>query len=135
MPKTKRPMPVFSKAPEALVVRFGEAVEKLPGVVARKMFGYPAAFTKGQMFAALFQSSCILRLDEKGRAEFAKKHGGKAFEPVPGRPMREYMAVPEDVLASAAGFSGWLLRARAYAASLPPKEKGPLGRSSGSKKR
>lgn len=44
-------MPKWTKAPASLVAQFGRAVEPLPDVETRKMFGYPAAFTGGQMFA------------------------------------------------------------------------------------
>ena len=47
----KRGMPKWTKAPDALVALFGDAIKGLPGVEARKMFGYPAAFVNGNMFS------------------------------------------------------------------------------------
>ena len=120
----KRTMPKWTKAPEEMLALFGRVVESLPEVQTRKMFGYPAAFVHGQMFASLFQSSMILRLSEADRAAFLRDHGARLFEPMPGRPMREYAAVPAAVLASAALLREWLRRAHGYAASLPPKEEG-----------
>src|SRR5262245_58388291 len=121
MPSPRRPMPKWTKAPEALVVLFASLIEELPGVETRKMFGYPAAFVKGQMFAGLFQSSMIVRLDPEGRARLSREQGARPFEPMPGRPMREYMAVPETLLSSREALASWLEQARGYAASLPPK--------------
>jgi TfoX/Sxy family transcriptional regulator of competence genes len=114
-------MPKFTRPPEELVALFGHAVAGLPEVETRKMFGYPAAFVHGQMFTCLFQGSMIVRLSERDRATFSGEHGARMFEPMPGKPMREYAAVPADVLASPKSLESWLRRAHAYAASLPPK--------------
>jgi TfoX/Sxy family transcriptional regulator of competence genes len=66
--KTKRPMPQFTKAPQDLVDRLMAAIEAVPDVQQRQMFGYPAAFTNTQMFACLFGDAMILRLSEPNRA-------------------------------------------------------------------
>jgi TfoX/Sxy family transcriptional regulator of competence genes len=117
MSPKKREMPKFTKAPQALVALFGGAVAGLPDVEARTMFGYPAAFVNGNMFACLFRSSMMLRLSEKERRE----SGAKQFEPMPGRPMREYVEVPGEVLGSPKLLDAWLRKGHAYAASLPAK--------------
>jgi hypothetical protein len=44
--------------------------------------------TNTQMFACLFGDAMILRLSEPNRAA-VHAEGWKAFEPMPGRPMRE----------------------------------------------
>jgi TfoX/Sxy family transcriptional regulator of competence genes len=120
--KAKRPMPKFTKAPRDLVDRFAAAIEAVPDVQRRTMFGYPAAFTNTQMCACLFGDAMILRLPEPDRAALHAE-GWKAFEPMPGRPMREYMAVPEELLRSGSKLGAWLERARDHAASMPPKKK------------
>jgi TfoX/Sxy family transcriptional regulator of competence genes len=137
MPANK-PMPKFTKAPEEMVALFGRVVEGLPEVETRRMFGYPAAFVHGQMFSSLFQDSMILRLSEADRAAFLKDQGARLFEPMPGRPMREYAAVPAAVLASEPLLRQWLRRAHSYAASLPPKPRkkaSPAKKASAAKKR
>jgi hypothetical protein len=58
-----------------------------------------AAFTNTQMFACLFGDAMILRLSEPNRAALHAE-GWKAFEPMPGRPIHEYMAAPARVLSS-----------------------------------
>jgi TfoX/Sxy family transcriptional regulator of competence genes len=117
----KRQMPKWTKAPPSLVDLFGHAIESMPGVQPRTMFGYPAAFVKGNMFSSLFQSSMILRLSEPDRAACASQFGARRFEPMPGRPMREYIEVPERMLKSPKLLDTWLRKARDYAAALPPK--------------
>ena len=120
MSKKKGGMAKWTKAPEPLVALFARAIEGLPGVEARKMFGYPAAFVNRNMFAGLFRTSMILRLSEEDRRE----SGAKPFEPVPGRPMREYIVVPEKILRSATLLDVWLRKGYTLASSLPPKSAG-----------
>ena len=113
-------MPKFTRAPAALVAQFDEAIGRLDGVERRQMFGYPAAFAGGNMFAGLFRTSFIVRLSEADRAE-ASALGATPFEPMPGRPMREYVCLPEVILGQPKELAAWLERARAKAASLPAK--------------
>jgi TfoX/Sxy family transcriptional regulator of competence genes len=118
----KREMPRFTKAPEALVTLFGEAVQSLPDVELKRMFGYPAAFASGNMFSCLFGDKMIVRLSEIDRAACAREFGAQLFEPMPGRPMREYVALPDPLLKSTRLLDVWLRKGRSYAASLPPKK-------------
>ncbi len=121
MPGTKpRTMPKFTPAPDALVERFVGAIGEFPEAELRKMFGYPAAFVNGQMFAGLFGENMMLRLSSQDRALLSKK-GAKPFEPMPGRVMTEYVVVPDPVLKSPRQLSGWLGKSIDYARSLPPK--------------
>ena len=62
------------------------------------MFGYPCLFVKGHMAAGLFQEDVFVRLGEPDRAAVLQL-GGRAFEPVPGRPMREYVILPKATVA------------------------------------
>ena len=114
-----RAMPKWRPAPAALIQQFGRAVEDLRAVEARKMFGYPAVFLNGNMFAGLFQDSVVLRLSAADRGTLP---GATPFEPMPGRPMREYVVAPASVVDSPAQFRTWIERARSFAASLPPKQ-------------
>ncbi len=125
MPKAtkSKPMPKFTRAPEALVQQFATAMQDFPMAEQRKMFGYPSAFVNGQMFASLFGDNLIMRLSEEDRARFITEHQTKLFEPVPGRPMKEYVVVPDAIVQSPAQLGKWLKRAAAYAQSLPPKTK------------
>ena len=85
------PPPKWRAAPAPLVARFEHVVAGLPEVLQRKMFGYPAAFVKGHMFAGVFQASLFVRLAEK-----------------------------EPIVESEARLTAWLSRALRHAASLPP---------------
>lgn len=110
----------WRKAPPDLVERFHEAVAGIEGVQVRKMFGYPAAFIGGNMTAGLHQDSFIVRLSETDRAE-QLADGWSTFEAMPGRPMREYVILPAEVVADADATRGWVERAADYVRTLPPK--------------
>jgi len=97
-PKTK--FPKFTPAPEALKTRFREIIARYPEAETRKMFGYPSAFVNGQMFVCVFADAVMLRLSESDRAQFLKLPNAKMFEPMPGRPMKEYVQVPRALLDS-----------------------------------
>ncbi len=116
-----RPMPKFTPASQAVVALFQAAIEGLPEVEQRKMFGYPCAFVRGQMLIGVFQDRIMLRLSEADRAEFLKLPGARPFEPMPGRPMREYVELPPEVLNSPAAVKRWMKRGLAYVETLPPK--------------
>ncbi|MFH1069177.1 MAG: TfoX/Sxy family protein [Candidatus Glassbacteria bacterium] len=66
----------------------------------RKMFGCPAWFApNGQMFSGVFQSVIFARLSEEDREKLMAKFAGVApFEPMQGRPMREYMVLPDRIM-------------------------------------
>jgi TfoX/Sxy family transcriptional regulator of competence genes len=114
-------MGAWKKAPQELVELFTEALKSVPEAQPRKLFGYPAAFVNGQMFTGLFADYMFLRLDEAGREEIGRLGGGP-FEPMPGRPMREYAVVAPAVLRSKPKLAAWLARSFEYASSLGPKK-------------
>ena len=90
----------------------------------RPMFGCSAYFIGGNLFAGVWQDMVMLRLPEDQR-ELACAAGAAPFEPMPGRPMKEYVAMPARMVGDPATAAGWVGRAAAYAASLPPKQKKP----------
>ncbi len=110
----------WTKAPAELVERFAATVAGIEGLEQRLMFGYPAAFVGGNMVTGLHQESWIVRLDQEERSALASQ-GGQPFEPMPGRPMREYLALPADVAADPETARPWVERAAAYGRTLPPK--------------
>jgi TfoX/Sxy family transcriptional regulator of competence genes len=120
-------MPTWRKPDEALVRLLDETVSGIEfdqPVDYRPMFGCPAYFTGGNMFAGVWQETVMLRLPEDERAAVTAA-GGHPFEPMPGRPMKEYVALPEAMVADREEAAAWVRKAAAYAASLPPKVKKP----------
>jgi hypothetical protein len=113
-------MPSFEKSPPDLVRRFDEIAELLPEAHRRQMFGYPTCVVNGNLFMGLHQDHFFLRLGEMDRAEFVSRFGAGPFEPMPGRPMKEYLVVPPTVLGGPE-IGGWASRAFSFAQSLPRK--------------
>src|SRR5512143_3013960 len=112
-PKTEK-MPKFKPAPPNVIAIFKEAIDRLPEVEQRKMFGYPCAFVRGQMLCGVFADRIMLRLSDEDRTAFLRLEGAKLFEPFPGRPMHEYVELPPEVMHSPEEFSGWLRHGLAY---------------------
>jgi TfoX/Sxy family transcriptional regulator of competence genes len=112
----------WTKTPPDLAARFEQAAPKDPRVVRKPMFGYPALFLNGNLFASTFQDRVIARLPEPARAR-AIKAGTTQFEPMPGRPMKEYIIVPAADVAMPAALAKWIEQAHGYAITLPAKEK------------
>lgn len=72
------------------------------------------------MTAGLHLESVMVRLPDAERGE-RLADGWSLFEPMPGKPMREYVALPPDVAADVTAVRGWIERAAAYVRTLPPK--------------
>ena len=119
----------WRKSSEVLVAKFSALVPEDPSVERRKMFGYPAEFVGGNLFMGLHREALILRLSEKDRSSLLRVAGASIFEPMPGRPMREYVVVPPSMIDRATSPARWIGRSLDYARSLPPKSarrsKGP----------
>jgi len=112
-------MKKWGPAPEKWVTAFAAASKGLGE--PRKMFGYSAAFVKGNMFAGLHEVGLVMRLPEKERERFLGLAGAHQFEPMPGRVMREYVVAPEALADQPRAVRSWLTKAFRYASSLPAK--------------
>jgi TfoX/Sxy family transcriptional regulator of competence genes len=121
------------KKPSQTLVETFDAV--VPGAPAerRQMFGYPAAFVNGNLFMSLFEESLVLRLDDGPRGALLAG-GATQFEPMKGRPMKEYVVAPAALVADRAALKKWADKAFAYGKSLPPKAKKPAKRAAAKKK-
>lgn len=115
-------MSKWRRPSEALGELLAEATAELD-CEPRRMFGCPCYFVNNNMFVGIHQETVILRLSPDDREEIQAQYDEVgSFDPMGGRPMREYMAIPEELMDDDA-FSGWLDRSYGYASSLPPKEK------------
>ena len=106
-----------------LIDLFDMSVPSGPAISRRKMFGYPAAFANGNLFIGLHQDDFIMRLSEKDRARFTAEFGERTFEPMKGRPMREYVRLPKELLGDARKRASWIKRSLRYAETIAPKAK------------
>src|SRR5258708_32042678 len=62
----------------------------------RPMFGNLAGFVNGNMFTGVFGSRVFARLPPGDRAELLAIPGAAVFAPMEGRPMTEYVTLPDD---------------------------------------
>jgi TfoX/Sxy family transcriptional regulator of competence genes len=113
----------WRKAPPELIARFDAVFPADTRAEKRQMFGFPAGFVNGHMFVGLHQESLVLRLADAARHELLKLPGAHVFEPMPGRPMREYVVAPPLVVADDKLLRRWITRALDYASALPAKPK------------
>jgi hypothetical protein len=113
--------PSFEKSPPALVEAFERLIAEFPEAERRLTSGYPCAYVGGQMATGLFGADWHVRLAEDGQAELLALEGARAFEPLPGRPMRGYVLLPRDWLDQPDRIRPWVERALAHTRSLPPK--------------
>ena len=125
-PAKAAPRMVFEKLRPEMRDYF-EAVAPGPerGLEKRQMFGAPVRFANGNMCIGLHNNRFILRLGEADRADFLTLPGAAIFEPMKGRPMREYVVVPDALSRDRAALAGWMDRSVAFARGLPPKTKKP----------
>jgi TfoX/Sxy family transcriptional regulator of competence genes len=96
-----------------------------PRVTGKKMFGQPAAFLNGHLFFGVYGEEVFVRLSETDRAEALRARGAHPFEPMPGRPMKEYVVLPPSVWADRPAARQWVARAVRHASTLPDKKSAP----------
>lgn len=121
----------WTKPSPELVEQFDRALSAYPLAERRQMFGMPAAFLNGNMFAGLHEERMVVRLTPDRLREAFETSGAAPFEPMPGRPMREYAVVPPSAVTDPAELDRWLGMSFEYAASLEPKTKKPPARRKG----
>jgi hypothetical protein len=93
------------------------------GCVRSTMFGCPVFTLHGRIVAGVFGDSVFLHLSPSGCAAIRAANDEVApFEPIAGRPMREYVVIPDSMCERGEVFTHWLEQALEYAAWLPPKE-------------
>lgn len=131
-------MPKWEKSPEALVQLLDRVLPEGPNIERRKMFGYPCAFVNGNMFAGLFATQMFVRLPAEERLSMMADQDAKALEPMPGRPMKDYIVVPAALMTRETALKELVARALTFGSGLAPKiknagGKGSLGAKSGRK--
>jgi TfoX/Sxy family transcriptional regulator of competence genes len=110
----------LTKSPAWLVGLF-DALQPEVGGERKQMFGYPCAFEGGHLFTGLFADGMFVRLGELERAQLLETKGAAPFEPMKGRPMREYVVLPPSMLEDEQAVKSWMRLGLEHARSLPPK--------------
>lgn len=89
-------------------------------VIRSQMFGFPCAFVNGNMFFGTFSASVVARIGPASAATRVAAGEATFFEPMPGRPWKEYVQVATGSLDDA-GLSALSAEALAFTAAMPPK--------------
>lgn len=112
----------WEKPSPELVQILEAASEPFSVIEKRKMFGCPAYYVNGNMMAGVYGAQLFLRLPPEAREELAANLDAKPFEPMAGRPMKEYVRMPEAIVSDEAALDDWMRRAVEFASALPPKQ-------------
>jgi TfoX/Sxy family transcriptional regulator of competence genes len=123
--------PTMPKSDPTIAALFETLLPTDERLVIRPMFGHKAAFVSGNMFAGTFGKHVFVRLDEPSRVELLRVAGAKPFEPMRGRPMTEYVQLPESFFNEPPKARPWLERALHWASTLPAKGSKKRGAPSG----
>jgi TfoX/Sxy family transcriptional regulator of competence genes len=106
-----------------------DAAKRLAAIVKpfacqkKPMFGHEVYRVNGNMFAGVFQSGLFFRLSPADQREFMGKYkDAKQFEPMEGRPMKDYIVIPGSVLSDSKALDEWVKRSYDYTVSLPEKK-------------
>ena len=110
----------WKKSPPELIAAFEKAKPADPSITSRPMFGYPALFLKGNMFAGTYQDKIVVRFGDD--RTIAGANTAKAFEPMPGRAMKEYVVVPDAVIKSPAKLRAWIDHAQVRRSRTPSNQ-------------
>jgi hypothetical protein len=116
-------MAQWEKSPESMIELFDRVLPDDTAVERRKMFGYPCGFVNGNMFTGLFGQKMFVRASEERKARLIEKEGFGPFEPMPGRPMKDYVVIPPGLLGRDSAVKKIVSDSLAYAKTLPPKAK------------
>jgi TfoX/Sxy family transcriptional regulator of competence genes len=111
----------WERSPAELSERFTAVTDRHPDIARRKMFGEIAGFVNGNMVTGLHSGRWFVRLTGDDKAEALALAGAGPFEPMPGRPMGDYIVLPPAVVDDDAALDGWLGRAIAVGQALKPK--------------
>jgi TfoX/Sxy family transcriptional regulator of competence genes len=123
-------MAKWEKSPEALIQLLDRVLPEGPNIERRKMFGYPCAFVNGNMFAGLFGARMFVRLSAEDRRSMTADHNARPLEPMPGRPMKDYIVVPPAFMERETDLTALVAQALTFGASLAPKIKMAGGKRS-----
>lgn len=96
----------------------------------RDLDGSPASFFNGHLFARLRRDTFVVRLGVADRAHLLQVPGATVFEVIKGRPMAEYVVLPDSIVDDATTLARWFARGKAYVATLEAQTSASTPRAS-----
>ena len=113
----------WEKSSTELVDLWDELAPVGPDIENKKMFGWPCAFVRGNLFAGLHKQSILFRLSASDQASLLRLEGATEFEPMPGRKMKGYVILSNPLERNRKEISKWIDLALRFASALPAKAK------------
>ena len=105
---------------EGLAQRVREALAGEPRVTEMAMFGGLAFLLAGNMAVGVAGDELMVRVGADGRDEALGQPHVRVFD-MSGRPMKGWVLVAPEGLATASQLHEWVRRGVTFARSLPPK--------------
>ena len=105
---------------EVLAERARDVLAGRPGVREQKMFGGLCFMLHGNMAFGILGSELVVRVGKENLDEALALPHSRPFD-MTGRPMRSFVYVAAEAVASRQGLQEWTGRGITYAASLPAK--------------
>ena len=105
---------------ETLAERLRAVFAGRPGVREQKMFGGLAFMLDGNMACGIHGGELIVRVGRDNFEDALSLPDARPFD-MTGRPMRGFVFVSEQGIATDGNLAEWAGRGIAYAESLPPK--------------
>jgi hypothetical protein len=114
----------WAKKDEGLIERIDGLLSAAP-VHRKNMFGTTAWFleSNGMMFIGAWGEGIMVRIGEERTTSLIESGDAEPFDPMGGKPMREYVLLDGERIAEDNDLLDWLDQASEFAGSLPPKQK------------
>ena len=105
---------------EEIDARIRKIVSRWKNTDAKKMFGGVCHLLNGNMVCGVYKDYLILRLGEKESGKSLKLSYTKPFD-ITGKPMKGWVMVEGRGFKTDEKLKSWLLKARTFVKTLPPK--------------
>ena len=105
---------------EELALRIRQSLGEQTGVTERKMFGGLCFMVHGNMLGGVMGDEIIVRVGAERYKDALKQPHAREMD-FTGRPMRGFVVVASEGIASDERLNEWVQRGAQFATSLPPK--------------
>ncbi len=112
----------MEKPTAAAIDAFADAFPDDARATQKKMFGMPAGFINGNMFGGVFGNGVTMRLAGDRLAEVKALEGVGDFEPMHGRPWKDYAFADATVHGGSSQLRDWMAEALEHTAKMPAKK-------------
>lgn len=105
---------------ETLAQRIRDSLDRVPGLVEKKMFGGVGFMVRGNMACGVHKDMLMVRIGTERYEEKMQLSYTRPFD-ITGRPMKGWLLVEPEGMANETELKDWLDQGVEFALSLPPK--------------